>query len=48
VRTGPAHRAAGEEDDSEVFALVTDLLDVEAYPALALAGPTRCAGQPRR
>jgi len=27
-----------EEDTSEVFALVTDLLDVEAYPALDLAG----------
>ena len=27
----------GEEQSSEVFALVTDLLDVEAYPALDLA-----------
>jgi hypothetical protein len=27
----------GTEDSSEVFALVTDLLDVEAYPALDLA-----------
>jgi Insertion element 4 transposase N-terminal/Transposase DDE domain len=29
---------AGDEESSEVFALVTDLLDVEAYPALDLAG----------
>jgi hypothetical protein len=28
----------GEEETSEVFTLVTDLLDVEAYPALDLAG----------
>ena len=28
---------AGDEDSSEVFALVTDLLDPEAYPALDLA-----------
>jgi hypothetical protein len=28
----------GAEDTSEVFALVTDLLDIEAYPALDLAG----------
>jgi hypothetical protein len=28
----------GEEDSSEVFCLVTDLLDAEAYPALDLAG----------
>jgi Insertion element 4 transposase N-terminal/Transposase DDE domain len=27
----------GDEDSSEVFALVTDLLDIEAYPALDLA-----------
>jgi hypothetical protein len=27
----------GEEESSEVFTLVTDLLDVEAYPALDLA-----------
>lgn len=31
--TGPD----GAEDSSEVFALVTDLLDIEAYPALDLA-----------
>jgi hypothetical protein len=31
--TGPG----GAEDSSEVFALVTDLLDPEAYPALDLA-----------
>ena len=31
--TGPD----GNEDTSEVFALVTDLLDVEAHPALDLA-----------
>ena len=29
--------AEGVEDSSEVFALVTDLLDIEAYPALDLA-----------
>jgi hypothetical protein len=32
--TGPGRT----EDSSEVFALVTDLLDIEAYPALDLAG----------
>jgi hypothetical protein len=33
------HTAAvdGTEQTSEVFALVTDLLDVEEYPALELA-----------
>src|SRR4249919_2784345 len=36
VHTSPAD-GAGEEETSEVFALVTDLLDVEAYPALDLA-----------
>jgi hypothetical protein len=35
VRTAPA--AGGQEETSEVFALVTDLLDVEEYPALDLA-----------
>jgi hypothetical protein len=35
VHTTPA--GAGWEDSSEVFALVTDLLDTEAYPALDLA-----------
>ena len=35
VRTAPA--AGGEEGTSEVFALVTSLLDVEEYPALDLA-----------
>jgi hypothetical protein len=35
VHTAPA--AGGEEETSEVFALVTSLLDVEGYPALDLA-----------
>jgi len=35
VHTAPA--AGGEEETSEVFALVTSLLDVEEYPALDLA-----------
>jgi hypothetical protein len=35
VHTAPA--AGGGEGTSEVFALVTDLLDVEGYPALDLA-----------
>jgi hypothetical protein len=35
VHTTPA--GSDNEDSSEVFALVTDLLDVEAYPALDLA-----------
>ena len=35
MHTAPA--AGGEEETSEVFALVTDLLDVEEYPALDLA-----------
>jgi hypothetical protein len=35
VHTAPA--AGGEEGTSEVFALVTSLLDVEEYPALDLA-----------
>jgi hypothetical protein len=34
---GDSGDGGGEEDSSEVFALVTDLLDVEAYPALDLA-----------
>ena len=38
---------AAAEDSSEVFALVTDLLDIEAYPALDLACPTRCGGSAR-
>ena len=38
VHTSPADNGDGEEESSEVFALVTDLLDVEAYPALDLAG----------
>jgi hypothetical protein len=37
VHTSPAGDGGGE-DSSEVFCLVTDLLDVEAYPALDLAG----------
>ena len=37
VHTSPAGGSDGEEDTSEVFALVTDLLDIEAYPALDLA-----------
>jgi hypothetical protein len=39
VHTSPTSGgdSAGEEASSEVFALVTDLLDVEAYPALDLA-----------
>jgi hypothetical protein len=41
VHTSPADGGDGgdgdEEETSEVFALVTDLLDVEAYPALDLA-----------
>jgi hypothetical protein len=37
VHTSPAD-SAGEEQTSEVFTLVTDLLDPEAYPALDLAG----------
>ncbi len=41
--TGPD----GAEQPSELFCLVTDLLDIEAYPALDLAVPTRCAGKPR-
>jgi len=36
VHTSPTD-SAGEEQTSEVFTLVTDLLDVEAYPALDLA-----------
>jgi hypothetical protein len=36
VHTSPAD-SVGEEQTSEVFALVTDLLDPEAYPALDLA-----------
>ena len=35
MHTAPA--AGGEEGTSEVFALVTSLLDVEEYPALDLA-----------
>ena len=39
VHTSPAGGGAGdgEEDASELFCLVTDLLDVEAHPALDLA-----------
>ena len=37
VHSSPACGSDGAEDSSEVFALVTDLLDVEAYPALDLA-----------
>jgi hypothetical protein len=37
VHTSPADGDDEDEDASEVFALVTDLLDVEAYPALDLA-----------
>ena len=37
VHTSTAGDSAGEEESSEVFALVTDLLDPEAYPALDLA-----------
>ena len=41
VHTSPADGGeggdGGEEDSSEVFALVTDLLDAEVYPALELA-----------
>ncbi|MFL5512885.1 MAG: transposase, partial [Gemmatimonadales bacterium] len=36
VHTSPAN-GGGEEQTSEVFTLVTDLLDPEAYPALDLA-----------
>ena len=43
VHTSPATRVnsdgdAAAEESSELFCLVTDLLDVEAYPALDLAG----------
>ena len=46
VHTTPG--GSGDEESSEVFALVTDLLDVEAYPApdLACASPMRWS--PRR
>jgi hypothetical protein len=37
VHTSTAGDSAGSEESSEVFALVTDLLDIEAYPALDLA-----------
>ena len=37
VHSSLACGSDGAEDSSEVFALVTDLLDVEAYPALDLA-----------
>jgi Insertion element 4 transposase N-terminal/Transposase DDE domain len=37
VHTSPADGGDGAEESSEVFALVTDLLDPEAYPALDLA-----------
>jgi hypothetical protein len=36
-----------ESTRSELFALVTDLLDVEEYPALDLARTTRCGGSTR-
>jgi hypothetical protein len=36
--SSPNGGSDGDEDTSEVFALVTDLLDVEAHPALDLAG----------
>ena len=50
VHTGPCcdDGDGDDEDSSEVFCLVTDLLDPEAYPALDLAAPTRCAGAARR
>jgi hypothetical protein len=35
------------EESSEVFALVTGLLHIQAYPAPDLARPTRCACAPR-
>ena len=38
VHTSTAGDSAGEEESSEVFTLVTDLLDIEAYPAVDLAG----------
>ena len=38
VHTSTPGDSAGEEESSEVFALVTDLLDIEAHPALDLAG----------
>jgi hypothetical protein len=37
VHTAAAGEDAGTESSSEVFALVTDLLDTEAYPSLDLA-----------
>jgi hypothetical protein len=37
VHTATTGKDAGTESSSEVFALVTDLLDVEGYPALDLA-----------
>jgi Insertion element 4 transposase N-terminal/Transposase DDE domain len=37
VHTATAGKGGGTESSSEVFALVTDLLDIEAYPALDLA-----------
>src|SRR5512133_913131 len=37
VHTSTPGDSAGEEESSEVFALVTDLLDIEAHPALDLA-----------
>ena len=43
VHTSPSDGGAGDEQPSEVFVLVTDLLDIEAYPAgdLACAYPMR-------
>ena len=40
-------RAGGTQETSEMFALVTDLLDVEEYPALDLAAATRSGGAAR-
>src|SRR2546423_7761037 len=37
MHTSAAGDSACAEESSEVFALVTDLLDIEAYPALDLA-----------
>jgi hypothetical protein len=48
VHTAAAGEDAGTESSSEVLALVTDLLDIEAYPSLdlACAYPMRWAARP--
>ena len=44
VHTETADQDRGSESSPEVFALVTDLLDVELYPALTWPALTRCGG----